>query len=251
MIVHVRDAVAACRLTGQRADIVARVADVSARVKRHIAVDLFHFAVGSVVAARAHAHRAAHNRVGHRLAAGVDELDGATELFGDKRRDGLQKPLLLGTERAAHRRLDNAHMALRHLQIVREHGANAVHGLIRTVNGQHVDIRIVVSDAGVRLHRGVMQARQLHRAAHLNETFGALLLFADLQRVFVSDGCFALQAVLARERIIKADGKRKLFILDFDKTRGSLRCFLVAGRDHADLVAHKAHVIVERTLFVR
>ena len=142
-------------------------------------------------------------------------------------------------------------MALRHLQKVREHGANAVHGLIRTVNGQHVDIRIVVSDAGVRLHRGVMQARQLHRAAHLNEPFGALLLFADLQRVFVSDGCFALQAVLARERIIKADGKRKLFILYFDKTRGSLRCFLVAGRDRADLVAHKAHILIECAFLVR
>ena len=142
-------------------------------------------------------------------------------------------------------------MALRHLQEVREHGTNAVHGLVRAVDGQHVAIGVIVGNAGVRLHRGVMQARQLHRAAHLNEPFGALLLFANLQRVFVADGCFAVQTILTRERIVEADGKRKLFILYFDKTRGSLRCFLVAGRDHADLVAHKAHVIVERTLFVR
>ena len=142
-------------------------------------------------------------------------------------------------------------MALRHLQKVREHGTNAVHGLIRTVNGQHVDIRIVVSDAGVRLHRGVVQARQLHRAAHLNEPLGVALLLADIQLIFVADGCFAVQTILARERIIKADGKRKLFILDFDKTRGLFRRLLVAGRNRADLVADKAHVIVERTLFVR
>ena len=142
-------------------------------------------------------------------------------------------------------------MALRHLQKVREHGTNAVHGLVRAVDGQHVAIGVIVGNAGVRLHRGVMQARQLHRAAHLNEPFGVALLLADIQLIFVADGCFAVQTILARERIIKADGKRKLFILDFDKTRGSLRCFLVAGRDHADLVAHKAHVIVERTLFVR
>ena len=142
-------------------------------------------------------------------------------------------------------------MALRHLQKVREHGTNAVHGLVWAVDGQHVAIGVIVGNAGVCLHRGVMQARQLHRAAHLNEPFGALLLFADLQRVFVSDGCFALQAVLARERIIKADGKRKLFILDFDKTRGSLRCFLVAGRDHADLVADKAHILIECAFLVR
>ena len=142
-------------------------------------------------------------------------------------------------------------MALRHLQKVREHGTNAVHGLVWAVDGQHVAIGVIVGNAGVRLHRGVRQARQLHRAAHLNEPFGALLLFADLQRVFVSDGCFALQAVLARERIIKADGKRKLFILYFDKTRGSLRCFLVAGRDRADLVAHKAHILIECAFLVR
>ena len=142
-------------------------------------------------------------------------------------------------------------MALRHLQIVREHGANAVHGLIRTVNGQHVDIRIVVSDAGVRLHRGVVQARQLHRAAHLNEPFGAALLLADIQLIFVADGCFAVQTILTRERIVEADGKRELFILYFDKTRGSLRCFLVAGRDHADLVAHKAHILIECAFLVR
>ena len=89
MIVHVWNAVAARRLTGQRADIVARVADVSARVERHIAVNFLHLAVRRVVAARAHAHRAAHDRVGHRLAAGIDELDGAAEFFGDERRDGL------------------------------------------------------------------------------------------------------------------------------------------------------------------
>ena len=141
-------------------------------------------------------------------------------------------------------------MALRHLQKVREHGTNAVHGLVRAVDGQHVAIGVIVGNAGVRLHRGVMQARQLHRAAHLNEPFGALLLFADLQRVFVSDGCFALQTVLARERIIKADGKRELFILYFDKTRGSLRCFLVAGRNCADLIADKTHVVVEDPFFI-
>lgn len=142
-------------------------------------------------------------------------------------------------------------MALRHLQKVREHGTNAVHGLIRTVNSQHVDIRIVVSNAGVRLHRGVMQARQLHRAAHLNEPFGALLLFADLQRVFVSDGCFAVQTILTRERIVEADGKRELFILYFDKARGLFRRFLVAGRDRADLVADKAHILIECAFLVR
>ena len=97
----------------------------------------------------------------------------------------------------------------------------------------------------------MVQARQLHCAAHFDEPLGALLLFADLQRVLIADRCFALQTVLARERIVKADGKRQLFILDFNKARGLLRRLLVAGRNHADLVAHKAHIIVERALFVR
>ena len=142
-------------------------------------------------------------------------------------------------------------MALRHLQKVREHGTNAVHGLVWAVDGQHVAIGVIVGNAGVCLHRGVVQARQLHRAAHLNEPFGAALLLADIQLIFVADGCFAVQTILTRERIIKADGKRKLFILDFDKARGSLRCFLVAGRDRADLVADKAHILIECAFLVR
>ena len=141
-------------------------------------------------------------------------------------------------------------MALRHLQEVREHGTNAVHGLVRAVDGQHVAIGVIVGNAGVRLHRGVMQARQLHRAAHLNEPLGVALLLADIQLIFVADGCFAVQTILARERIIKADGKRELFILYFDKTRGSLRCFLVAGCNCADLIADKTHVVVEDPFFI-
>ena len=97
----------------------------------------------------------------------------------------------------------------------------------------------------------MVQARQLHRAAHLNEPLGAALLLADIQLIFVADGCFAVQTILTRERIVEADGKRELFILYFDKACGLFRRLLVAGRDRADLVAHKAHVIVERTLFVR
>ena len=142
-------------------------------------------------------------------------------------------------------------MALRHLQKVREHGTNAVHGLVRAVDGQHVDIRIVVSDAGVRLHRGVMQARQLHRAAHLNEPLGVALLLADIQLIFVADGCFAVQTILTRERIVEADGKRELFILYFDKACGLFRRLLVAGRDRADLVADKAHILIECAFLVR
>ena len=141
-------------------------------------------------------------------------------------------------------------MALRHLQKVREHGTNAVHGLVRAVDGQHVAIGVIVGNAGVRLHRGVVQARQLHRAAHLNEPFGAALLLADIQLIFVADGCFAVQTILTRERIVEADGKRKLFILDFDKTRGSLRRLLIAGCNCADLIADKTHVVVEDPFFI-
>ena len=142
-------------------------------------------------------------------------------------------------------------MALRHLQKVREHGTNAVHGLVWAVDGQHVAIGVIVGNAGVCLHRGVVQARQLHRAAHLNEPLGAALLLADIQLIFVADGCFAVQTILTRERIVEADGKRELFILYFDKARGLFRRLLVAGRDRADLVAHKAHILIECAFLVR
>ena len=142
-------------------------------------------------------------------------------------------------------------MALRHLQKVREHGTNAVHGLVWAVDGQHVAIGVIVGNAGVCLHRGVVQARQLHRAAHLNEPFGAALLLADIQLIFVADGCFAVQTILTLERIVKAYRKRQLFIFYFNKARGLFRRLLIAGCNCADLIAHKAHVIVERTLFVR
>ena len=53
-------------------------------------------------------------------------------------------------------------------------------------------------------HRGMVQARNLHAAAHLNQAIGAFGLLSYLELIFIFDRRFAWQAVFPLERIVKA-----------------------------------------------
>ena len=97
---------------------------------------------------------------------GVDALlpverqtDGAPETQGEKRGDRLQDELLLAAEGAAHGQLDDAHAIVGEAEQVRDDHPRAEHALRRAPDGQLAG-RVVVGDAGVRLERGVVDARR-------------------------------------------------------------------------------------------
>ena len=89
-----------------------------------------------------------------------------------------------------------------HLQIIGKHSAKPKNGLIGAVYRQIPLIRIVIRDARVRLHGGMVQAGDLLRAGDFYEWIFRQFSVRDLE--FIADAAFAGQTVLPGKRIFKA-----------------------------------------------
>ena len=130
-----------------------------------------------------------------------------------------------------------------HLQIIGKHSAKPKNGLIGAVYRQIPLIRIVIRDARVRLHGGMVKAGDLLRAGDFYERLLRQFSVRDLK--LIADAVLAGQAVPSVERIFKAGRKGELFVFHRNKAGGSFRGLLVTGRYRRNAVAVETDVVVK------
>ena len=154
-------AVSSGELVAHRSGIIDGISEIGAGVQYQFAVHSLECAVCGEETFRLKVHRRSPIAGYHGLRPVIDKLHGPSH--PDCRRGGhrLQHPLLLRPEGSPHRRLDDAHHAVVHLEEISDQSADSIDGLVRRVDRELLFINVVIRHTGMGLHADMVNAGEL------------------------------------------------------------------------------------------
>ncbi|MPM71087.1 hypothetical protein SDC9_118050 [bioreactor metagenome] len=194
-VIRVRITVAPKKLAGQGLNIVAGVSHVSTRVQNDIRPHTPDFSLGRNFGDKLCVNRPAGDRGNHAFRPIIDQLYGPPCPQRGRHRDGLQNPLLLCAEAAAHGGLDYPYLFIGQVKQLRQNRANSIDRLIGTPDGQLLHRPIPRGDAAMGFHGHMGQAGQKgfrHSLHSVRLHFG---LFAEGKVHLAKNGSSGMNAV--------------------------------------------------------
>ena len=246
------------RLGFYRFDEILRYAGVSAGIHKAVDAARDEIALACEAGLDRSFKRGTHRRGNQRLRAREVELHRPPHAHRRVGSVRLVEKFLLASERAAHRHLYDAHLAVRDFQQIRDDGAHAVDALSRAPYRQ-LAVR-PVREIGVRLHRGVVHLLRFKRRA---EAAGGLAALLSCSAAVLSLAYHVAALVdgeaFIRRRGFDRRGDGQVAVGDFQPARPFARRLAALsddGRYHVACVTRAArekllvlrHVLLERRL---